>query len=99
MSIAYITEYEDVALDGRGNVVPVGQEPAVATQVVTFSTSTASTAFNNRTRFVRITSDTECHIIFAVAPTATTSHPQMLADTPEYFGVSPGLKVALVNAV
>ena len=100
MSVLYITQYENLAVDGKGNIIPVGQEPAIATQALTFSTSAPSAAFNSRTRFVRLTSDGECHLQFALAPTATTSHPQLLADTPEYFGVGEGggLKVAAVNA-
>ncbi|MCK5505545.1 MAG: hypothetical protein KAJ10_10305 [Thermodesulfovibrionia bacterium] len=100
MSILYITEYEKLAVDADGNIIPVGQEPAITTQAVSFTTTTPSAAFNTRTRFVRLTSDGECHMLFGLAPTATTSHPQLLADTPEYFGVGLGnsLKVAAVNA-
>ena len=98
MSVAYIAEYAELAKDELGNIVPVGKEPAIATQTVSFTTTTASAAFNKLTRFIRISVDTEAHFIVAGTPVATTSHPQIMADTVEYFGVEGGLKIALVNA-
>ena len=100
MAVMYIAEYAELAKDDRGNVVQAGHEPALATQAVTFTTSVASAAFNPLTTLIRVSVDTEAHVKFGDAPTATTSHPQMMADTVEYFGVTGNnsLKIAAVTA-
>jgi len=98
MAIMLISEYEDLAVDGRGNVVQAGQEPAIAEQNITFTVSTASAAFNERTRFVRISCDTEAFLKFGASPTAVTAQGvNVQADTPEFFGVVKGQKVAAVT--
>ncbi len=83
----YITEYENV-LQING-VSPIALEPALATQVVSYSTSTQSAAFNARTRFVRLHTDAICSIEFGTNPTATTSTRRMAAGQTEYFAVPP----------
>ena len=97
MATAYIEEFSKLAKTGH-NVMQIGQQPSVATQAVTFTTTTPSSAFNAETRFVKITVDAEAHYLFGSAPTATTSHPQMQADREYWFGVTPGQKVAFVAA-
>lgn len=94
MASMYIQEYRDIAKDEAGFVVQAGKEPAIATQKVTYTSSTASAAFHQDTRFVRITCDAEAHLAFGVAPTATANSMNMQADTPEFFGVVGGQKVA-----
>ena len=98
MAVLYITEYEDLARDSQGNILMMGKEPAVATQAVTFTTTTASAAFSGQTNFVHLTADAACHIAFALSPTATTSNTKRQADFSEFFGVRPSLKVAAVTA-
>jgi hypothetical protein len=96
MAKAYISEYDVMpVLSGRS--VPTGAEPAVAEQVVTFTTTTQSAAFNARTAFIRVHVDAICSYEFGVNPTATTSTPRMAASSTEFFGVVPGQKVAFVT--
>lgn len=99
MAIAYISEYKNLVTDESGRVIMVPAEPAVTTQVVTFTTTVASAAFAASTRFVRIVSDTKGHFLFGLAPTALATSPYMAADMPEFFGVPRGksYKVALVT--
>ena len=98
MAIAYITEYKEQAEDIRGNVIPVGQEPAQATQKVTFTTTTQSAAFLGDTQLILVTSDTLCYARFGESPTAITAEPTLVpALTPMFFGVHPGDKVAFVT--
>lgn len=101
MATMYIAEYEKLATDINGFTIQAGQEPAVAEQTVTTSGVTAvSAAFNDRTRFVRIVSTGIEHLKFGSAPTATTSNAVKIeADTPEFFGVIKGDKVAAINGV
>ena len=97
MADLYVTEYSNLALNGHA---PIPQEPAIAQQKVTFTTTTASAAFNERTRFVRIVASADAYVTFATSPTATTSD-QFLSAEMEYFrGVPEGkaFKVAAVAA-
>ena len=99
MAIAYISEYKNLVTDESGRVIQVPLEPAV-TQIVTFTTTTQSTAFASETRFVRIISDTVGHFVFGTDPTALTNvSPYVAADTPEFFAVPRGAsyKVAFVT--
>lgn len=96
MATLYISEYVRMGLDSRVPV-PAGEEPALATQTVAVSgTSAQSSAFNANTRFVRIHTDTICCLVFGSSPTATTSGMRMAADQTEYFAVTPGNKLAVI---
>ena len=93
MAILKIAEFTD-----KGMVPPsLAKVPAVAQQVITFSTATASAAFNSATNMVRLISDTICAIEFSdtagVAATAATTAATAIklnAQVPEYFYVKPG---------
>ena len=101
MSSLWITEYANLALDSRGNVIVGGEEPALTTQVVSFGASTASSAFQKATRYLTLYSDAACHIEFGTAPTATTSSKPLQANYPVPVGVknSAGtLKLAVISA-
>lgn len=102
MAKLHITEFSNLQ-----NAVGVGhaQEsaqlpmlPPVAQQVVTFTTTTQSAALNSSTRFVRLIADADCHIEVGANPTATTSGMKLIAGAAEYFGVTPGHKIAAVTA-
>lgn len=97
MALAYIEEYERLAPDGDGKPSQIAWQPAVTTQRVSFTTTTQSAAFNGRTRFIRIHTDSICSYVFGSNPTATTSTPRMAAGQTEYFGVRPTDKVAFVT--
>ena len=86
-----ISEYTQLGQDVRGSEIPVAREPSHAAQSVTYTTSTASSAFNSRTRFIRVICDAKAHFDFGGAPTAT-------ATSPEYFAVISGQKVAFTTA-
>lgn len=98
MATAYISEYLSVGIDAKGSQAQCAQEPSITTQTVTYTTATSSSAFNSQTSLIRITCDAKAHLSFGTAPTATTSHLQIQADTPEYFSVRPGDKVSIVAA-
>jgi len=94
MATALVTEYKDLAEDSAGRVMQAGKEPAQTAQSVTYTTSTASSAFSGNTYLVRIIADADVHVSFGASPTATASSTRIPADTAEYFGVVPGQKVA-----
>ena len=93
MAKLWITEFDAMPQ------APLGKLPPVAEQVVTFTTTTQSSALNANTRFVRVMSDADCHIVSAANPTATTSGMKLSAGVAEYFGVIAGNKLAAVTAV
>lgn len=95
MAVLYVTEFRGQEPDRREQAAPM---PPIAEQAVTFSTSTASSAFNTQTRLVRILADANCHVEVGSAPTATTSNMYLPAGVPEYFTVQPGDKIAAVTA-
>lgn len=99
MAFLYIQEYEDLAQDRAGNHIPAGNEPAVASQRVTFTVAAQSAAFDGRTRFVRLIADADAFVAFGDNPTATASSMKINADTAEYFGVRPGIKLSVYDGV
>ena len=99
MSNMYIAEFAELAVDGNGQIIPVGSAPPIAVQKIAFTgTAGASSAFNNNTKFVRIYLDAAGYVKFGVGVTATTaSDIPMAATTPEYFGVIGGQIVSAVS--
>ena len=91
MAKAHIQEYHELAEDGLGYRVPVGQEPAVAVQSVTYTTATQSSALNSSTRFV------DAYVAFGDNPTADGDSMYLPVDTAEYFGVTPGTKISIYD--
>lgn len=92
MAKLYVTEYRQDAYDA-----PLPVEPALADQVITFSTNTQSAAFNAATRMVRIVADGICSVAFGANPTATTSNSRMAAGVERILKVQPGHKVAVIT--
>ena len=91
MAILSITEYSDLAQDAMGRVIQVGYHPAVTVQTVTYTTSTAATAFNGKTKLIRVIADADAYINIqptSIAATATST--RIEANVAEYFGVHPG---------
>jgi hypothetical protein len=78
-------------------------QPPIAEQaIVNTGASTASAAFNQKTRFVRLHTDAICAVAFGTAPTAivagATGTMRMAANQTEYHGVPQGqsYKVAVI---
>ncbi len=99
-----ITEYDSLALDARGNVILVGQEPAIAVQqLVPGGASVASASFSGNTRFVRLHTDVTCRVEFRANgpdtnPTAAATSQRLPAGATEFFGVRPGYRVACITS-
>ena len=95
MATLFIEEFS--AGSAPGIPLPVGRQPAAATQTVSIGAVTAqSSAFGATTRFVRLHTDAVCSYAFGADPTATTSKPRMAANQTEYFAVEPGQKIAVI---
>ena len=101
-----VHEYLSMAMDGRGYPVPVGQEPAIATQTnLSDGTSDPFTAFDARTTFIMVKTDGIVSIRFGTSqgstPVAvvktTAGNLRMAADETLYFGVHGGQIMAIIT--
>jgi hypothetical protein len=100
MGILYITEYAEMQIGPAGRQGQMPLEPPLAEQAITFTTHVESAAFNAKTRFVRLHTDTNCFVVFGTAPTAVTStNGRMAANQTEYRAVPLGaaFKVSAVT--
>lgn len=100
MATLYITEFANIPTSMNAQGIQVAAHPALADQTVTISgSSTASSAFNPKTNFIRLHTDAICSVSFGTAPTATTSKARMPADSTEYYGIPQGqsYKVAAIT--
>jgi hypothetical protein len=98
MAVLYISEYSDMRLSYGQLAIQAPFEPSLAEQHVAIGgTSTPSSAFNDKTKFVRLHTDAICSVKFGTSPTAVTTEKRMAAGQTEFFGVRPGDKVAVIS--
>ncbi len=89
MSELIVTGYEYKATDAKGREVEAGEEPATEVQNQTVGVAAVSfTAFNARTRFVRLHAEAACHISFT--GTAAGEITKLAAGQTEFFGLPVG---------
>lgn len=97
MAFAYITEYFQQPRDGMSLGIPAGREPSITVQKIAIGAgSIQSAAFDARTTFIAINVDATCSVAFGANPTATTANTRIPQDGTQFFGVSAGLKVAVI---
>ena len=96
MAKLYITEFSGMPIDLNLASVQLAKLPGLADQVVTYSGSTQSTAFAAGTRFIRVHTDSDCHIQVGSDPVASVGNAKLIAGQTEYFGVNPGDKLAVI---
>lgn len=98
MTIAYISEHNQLAKDTLGHHMPVGEGNG-SDQTVDYTAGvTQSTAFGTDRHIIRLHTDAACHILFGANPTATTSNKKLAAGQTEFFHVTPGEKVSIISA-
>lgn len=100
MATVYITEYARQGRDASGFQMVVADEPPIVNQTVAITVgSVQSSAFNNLTKFVRVSTDAVCSIEFGTNPTASSTTRRMPANTTEYFSVpqGSGYKIAVIT--
>jgi len=99
MATLFITECESMGLDADGFEIQALKMPPIAEQAVSFSSSTASAAFNDRTRVVMLLSTAAANISFGASPTATASTTAIPGEVPLFFTIPAGasMKVAAVT--
>lgn len=98
MAKAFINEDRTSSLFRLGAFQNIPNAPPDASQVVTFTTSTKSTAFAARTDYIEFICDAAAHYKVGADPTATTSDMLVAANERVYRKVTPGHKIAFVTA-
>lgn len=86
------------ATDGSAKDAPIINAATVITSQSVTIGGVASAAFDLRTRYVEIDSDTACRVEFGSAPAGTGHTFYIPATTPRQFGVNAGDKVIAVAA-
>lgn len=102
MANLHIAEYRGVAQAVSSHrILEAPLTPPVAEQVLTYTTTAVSSAFNADTRFIQVTTDgTKAFLEFAAAPTAAATNGILLAtNETRLFGVIPGQKVAAYDGI
>lgn len=105
MALLTIEEFVRLTYDPRVGVAPIGEEPAIATQVVDFTAGEATSAeFNAGTNFIAISSDTAGHFLIGAAPTALAATSPHIHAGGEIFrgllnkeGAGSGLKLSVIQ--
>jgi len=98
MATAFIREWRDTYRPSGSNDVPIVAEPAVTTQTVTYTTTTASAVFNADSRIIRVFADAAFHYEVGAAPTATASSMKHPAGVNLEFAVAgPLMKIAIYD--
>jgi hypothetical protein len=105
MATLYVSEYRQIGqVPSANSYVPATaqapQEPSVADQVVSISgSSTQSAVFGGYTQMIRVHTDAICSIVIGDNPIAASTNKRLAANQTEYFGVSPGQKIAVITNV
>lgn len=101
MAFLYVMELESLTIPQEGGAAQMAHVPAIAEQTLVITNvapGVSSVGFNAKTRFVRLQTDAVCSVAWGTAPVPTVTSMRMAANQTEYFGVTPGYKVAvLVN--
>jgi hypothetical protein len=96
MSTLYISEFANIGCDQGQGVQVTSLPPLVEQTVAIAGVSTQSAAFGTYTNFVRLCSDSVCSIAVGANPTANGANLRLPANTPEYFQVTAGQKLACI---
>lgn len=98
MATIYVSEYRDLVIDQTGRLAQTIKAPADVIQTISITASSQQTsAFGNMTRFIRVATDTACHILIGTNPTATATSEYLPAGQVEIYGVNPGMKLAVIT--
>lgn len=93
-----VTEYERLAGDSDGDVIPSGLEPSTRNQqLVPGATATTSEPLHENTRFIRVHTDTTIRLKIGAGQAADQTCMRMQAGQTEFLGVRPGsLTVSII---
>ena len=94
----HIEVYAELAQEARGGMAPVpGRLVQLPTPVTIQGSSTQSSELSAQATFVCLTGSADCHVAMGLDPTATTGSILLPANTPRFFKVRGGDKVACIQ--
>lgn len=97
MATVYIAEFAEMQVY-NGNLVPMAYAPPLVEQTVAIGgASVQSSAFNAKTKSIRVHADAICSIAVGTNPTAAATTMRMVAGQTEYFAVTPAHKIAVIT--
>lgn len=101
MAKVFIECYDKMAHAWAGDeAIAAPSEPSAGgplTPVAIAGASAQSAVFPAGTRLIRVHTDAICSIKIGVNPVATADDKRMAAGSTEYFGVTPGHKLAVIT--
>lgn len=101
MAKVFIECYDKMGRLWAGNeMIAAPSEPSSGgplTPVAIGGVSAQSAVFPDGTRLIRVHTDAICSIKIGANPTATADDKRMAANATEYFGVTPGHKLAVIT--
>jgi len=97
MATLHVETYQRLAQEGGGLHSPIPDDPLDEDQVTIQGSSTSSSAVDKSAKFVCLTGDAACHIAIGASPTATTSKRYLPANTPRFYRIRGGEKVACIE--
>ena len=97
MGTVNVAQFDRLAKDSNGIGMQVPVAPMSSENITSSATSAQSTVFDPECSFIRISTDTTVRIAFGSNPTATATGFRLPADVTEYFGVTAGQKVAVID--
>lgn len=104
MAKLYISEFAGVTWGGNSTttnqLIAAPNMPPMAEQSIDIGmASNKSAAFSAQTRFIQINCDAACCIaVGSSSITASASYHRMAADETRWYGVNPGLYIAVIQA-
>lgn len=94
----YISEYSDIFFARHYQGIDIGQKPSTDSTIAFDGTVQQSSVFRDDTKLVRLIAKADsAHINFGTNPSVTSGNKVLQQDVPEYFGVEPGIRLAVTQ--
>lgn len=94
----YISVYEHVARDMVNTPIPIPQTPPLAEDWVEITTeSKQSCVFEDRARFIMVSTEIPCCLAFGDDPVAEISYHPLSPGVDRWYGVRPGHRLAVIE--
>lgn len=100
MAVCCISEYQFLAQDDNSVRAMTGKEPAQAYQELAIGGgNTQSAVFGAGTKIIRVHVDAACRVAIGPNPVAAVGTAmRMAANSTEFFGVPPGMKLGVITS-
>ena len=96
MATLYIEEYQSLHRDAQGAVSPIPGEAVTQQKVSVGGASQQSSAVQQHTRYVCLTTDTACQFAIGANPTASGTSRYLPANVPRFFPIRGGQIIATI---